>query len=404
MPRGGARILLLGGDTDHNVGDRSILSALVHCIRAHDASAEIAVAGDPQTSRPIRGVAKIIPRGARGIAQLLRCALKADRILIAGGGLFQDDDSRAKMPYWALRISLLRILNSRIVGHSIGAGPLRHAESRLAARLACRALTSISARDRLARDTLAACTSRPIEVVPDPAFMLEPAPREAAIDLLRTIDLPPGRPFIAVAVRRWFHERGGFIPNVLKAKAGMHVGGDDARFQSLLDAIATSLVELARRLDASVLLLPSYNVVHEADDVACESLGRRLGNVSVRLARIADPQSYKAVLGMASLMISSRMHPLIHAAAMGIPLVGLSYNPKFDGLFDLLEMPHRPLQLDEFPGQWGPRELVGAAEAALESRLDLRKRSELLATVVRRQTLAVTFGDGAGAGLETADA
>jgi polysaccharide pyruvyl transferase WcaK-like protein len=346
----------------------------------------------------------VIPRGARGLRELGRCAREADRILIAGGGLFQDDDSRAKMPYWALRISLLRILNSRIAGHSIGAGPLRHAESRLAARFACRALTSVSARDRLARDTLAACTSRRIDVVPDPAFMLEPAPRQAALELLRDLGLTPGRPFIAVAVRRWFHARGGFIPNILKARVGMRVGGDDGRFQSLLDVIATSLIQLAGRLDADVLLLPSYNVPHEADDVACESLAQRLGSIRVKLAKIADPQLYKAVLGMASLMISSRMHPLIHAASMGIPLVGLSYNPKFDGLFDLLEMPYPPLRLDEFPDRWGAREIVGAAEAALGSRLDLRKRSELLATVVRRQTLAVTFGDSAGATMDAADA
>jgi polysaccharide pyruvyl transferase WcaK-like protein len=335
--------------------------------------------------------------------ELGRCAAGADRILIAGGGLFQDDDSRAKMPYWAARISLLRILNSRIIGHSIGAGPLRHAESRVAAQLACAALSSISVRDHHARDALAACTSRPIDVVPDPAFMLEPAPRQAAIELLRSLDLQPGRPIIVVAARRWFHERGGFIPNVLKASAGFHVGRDDARYESLQDAMASSLVQLARRLDASVLLLPSYSVSHEADDVACEALARRLGNIAVRLARIGDPQLYKAVLGHAALIISSRMHPLIHAAGMGTPLVGLSYNQKFDGLYDLLELPGHPLQLDDFPDRWGPRELVAGAEAALDGRLDLRQRSELLATVVRRQTLAVIFGDSEGAVMEAAD-
>ncbi len=353
MPGSGARILLLGGDADHNTGDRAILTALVHCIHSQDASVEITVVGDASLGRRIPGIARAIPRGPSGIVKLGRAAVAADRILIAGGGLFQDDDSRAKMPYWAARISLLRILNSRIVGHSIGAGPLRHAESRIAARLACRAMTSISARDRHARDTLAACTSRPVDVVPDPAFMLEPAPRQAAVELLRSLGLPAGRPIIVVAMRHWFHQRGGFIPNMLKARAGIRVGSDEPRYQSLQAALATSLVQLAGRLDASVLLLPSYNVAHEADDVACESLGKQLGNAAVRLARIADPQLYKAVLGQAALVISSRMHPLILAAGMGVPFVGLSYNQKFDGLFDLLEMSRRPLQLDAFPDRWG---------------------------------------------------
>ncbi|MDH4261179.1 MAG: hypothetical protein OEW16_12880, partial [Gammaproteobacteria bacterium] len=80
----------------------------------------------------------------------------------------------------------------------------------------------------------------------------------------------------------------------------------------------------------------------------------------------------------------------------------LSYNQKFDGLFDLLELPRRPLQLEDFPDRWGSRELVAEAEAALDSRLDLRRRSEQLAAVVRQQTLAVTFGNSEGAVMETA--
>jgi polysaccharide pyruvyl transferase WcaK-like protein len=281
---------------------------------------------------------------------------------------------------------------------------LRHAESRVAARLACAALAGISVRDRHARDMLAACTSRPIDVVPDPAFMLEPALPEAAADYLHSLELRPGRPIIAVAVRRWFHELGGFVPNVLKTRAGIQLRRDHVRFDSLLDAIANALVPLARRLDASVLLLPSYNVAHEADDIACEMLGRKLDRIAVRLARITDPSLYKAVVGHASLVISSRMHPLILAAAMGTPIVGLSYNLKFDGLFELLAMRARSLPLNEFPSRWGSRELLAEAEAALETQGDLRQKAERLGAVVRQRTLAVAFGDTKNPVLGAADA
>ncbi len=280
----------------------------------------------------------MIPRGTSGIAGLCRAAVAADRILIAGGGLFQDDDSRAKMPYWAARISLLKSLNPRIAGHSIGAGPLRHVESRAAAGIACAALTTISVRDRFAQAALAACTSRSIDVVPDPAFMLE---RGATWGCDRPAAQPrsrPGRPLIVVAARRWFHSRGGFVPNVVKARAGIGVARDERRFELLLDVLVDGLTHLARRLDAAVLLLPSYNVAHEGDDVVCEALARRLRDVTVRMARIADPRLYKAVLGHAALIISSRMHPLILGAGMGVPLVGLSYNDKFRDLFDQLGM------------------------------------------------------------------
>jgi polysaccharide pyruvyl transferase WcaK-like protein len=246
-------------------------------------------------------------------------------------------------------------------------------------------------RDRLAQAALAACTSRPVDVVPDPAFMLEAAPRRDAIDLLHSHDLEPGRPLIVVAARHWFHTRGGFIPNVVKARAGIGVARDERRFERLLDVLVDGLTHLARRLDAAVLLLPSYNVAHEGDDVVCEALARRLRDVTVRMARIVDPRLYKAVLGHAALIISSRMHPLILGAGMGVPLVGLSYNDKFRGLFDQLGMATGLLPLDDFPDRWGARELIAAAEAALDARDDLQHRAELLGTAVRRRTLEVAF-------------
>ncbi|MGH8130323.1 MAG: polysaccharide pyruvyl transferase family protein [Steroidobacteraceae bacterium] len=404
MPRLGARILLLGGDADHNVGDCAILTALSHCIVAHDASAGIAIVGDPTVHSAIPGVAQVIPGGLRGIAELTRAACKADRILVAGGGLFQDDDSRAKMPYWAARISLLKACNGHIAGFSIGAGPLTHVESRAAARMACAALTRISVRDRFARDALAACTSRPIGIVPDPAFMLEPAPRDAATAFLKRLDLPAERPLLFVAVRRWFHERGGFVPNGLKAGLGIEPKRDPARFEAMQSAVAEAVKVVAHRLDANILLLPTYNVAREGDDFACEALMWRMPGVTARLARIADPRLYKAVLGHASLVIAARMHPLILAAGMGVPFVGLSYNPKFDGLYDLLGLSSRSLPLDHCPEIWGASTLVAAAESVLDARIDLRHRAESIASTVRLQTLEAVFGSAAGRVLETADA
>jgi polysaccharide pyruvyl transferase WcaK-like protein len=398
MSTRGARFLVLGGDADHNIGDRATLSALVQCLATHDASAEIAIVGRPGVGEPIPGVARIVRRGPRGFAGLVRTAFNAECVLLAGGGLFQDDDSRAKTPYWAARIGLLRALNSRLIGHSIGAGPLHHVDSRVAALIACAGLARISVRDRFARDTLAGCTSRPIDIVPDPAFMLDPAPREAATALLRDIGLNPGQPMIVATVRRWYHARGGFVPDVTRIKAGIAVKRDDYRFASLLDAIADGLGQLARRLDAGVLLMPGYNVAHEADDGACESLVLRLNGTAARIARIPDPRLYKAVVGQASLVVSARMRPLIFAAGMGVPFVGLSYNPKFDGLFELLGLEARPLPLDDFPDRWNARSLVAEAEAALNAKVDLRQRAAALAANVRRHTLAAAFGESASWG------
>jgi polysaccharide pyruvyl transferase WcaK-like protein len=89
---------------------------------------------------------------------------------------------------------------------------------------------------------------------------------------------------------------------------------------------------------------------------------------------------------------------------MGVPIVGLSYNSKFSGLFDQLGLPPRLLLLDEFPARWGMNELVDEAEAALDGASDLRHRAEQLGDISRERTIEVVFGSVDALVAGTADA
>jgi len=87
-----------------------------------------------------------------------------------------------------------------------------------------------------------------------------------------------------------------------------------------------------------------------------------------------------------------------------VPFVGLSYNAKFDGLYELLGLEARSLPLDQCPDAWGVTTLVGAAESALDARIDLRQRAEALAGRVRIEALEAAFGAAVPAALGAADA
>ena len=389
------KVLLLGGDSDYNLGDTAILHGL--CSSLFKTEPDVAItltSGKPQL-RPIPGVVRILPRGVHhGLAQL-KAAAEQDLVIVGGGGLFQDDDSRIKMPYWAGRISLLKLANANIVAHSLGAGPLTHTESRLAARVACRLLRSVSVRDGFALESLQACTSRTVTVVPDPAFMLTPAPPAEATTLLRSLGLAAGRPLVGVALRRWFHQRGGFVPH--RVRAALNVGLEEGRAEmaALLDDLALSIRRLAQHLDAAVLLLPSYNVGHEGDAFVCRDLASRLTGVEVKTALIEDPALYKAVTGWLTVLISARMHPLILAAGMGTPIVGMAYNGKFAGVFDLLGIPDNLLWINDFQSGSQSERVTLLALRAIQEPVDLSRRSAVLAEHCHRATAAL-LGETAG--------
>lgn len=381
------KILILGGDSDFNLGDSAILAALCAQLRRAGAD-EITVTSSRSPPALPPGATSAVRRGVTGVYALGKTARAADLIIVGGGGLFQDDDSRIKMPYWAARVMALHGINTRIVGHSLGVGPLEHPESRFFARQACSRMQSISVRDGFAKQWLERCTDLPASIVPDPAFMLAPAPVEIADEILHANKVPPQRPIIGVTMRRWFHPRGGFIPHKLRSRMGLtrmdNAGA--AKMGIVLDRFAASLQQIAAQLDATILLLPTYTVNHENDSSICEELAKRITTTRVSMAVIHDPSVYKAVAGKLALMISGRMHPLILAAGMGTPILGIAYNGKFGGVMDLLGVPDNMLWFDDLLKDGHETTLVDLAVTAMGQRTSLHSRARTLAMEVEAAT------------------
>jgi polysaccharide pyruvyl transferase WcaK-like protein len=383
------KILLLGGDADANLGDAGILAATCQCLASCDPEVAITIVSRRRRLRDLPGLAQVVTPGLAGFAALLEAARRQDLIVVAGGGLLQDDDSRIKVPYWASRLLALRIFQRNIVGLSLGAGPLDHAESRASARVICELMSSVSVRDEFARDWLQRCSDRPVAVVPDPAFMLEPAAERDATAYIRSLGLAADRPLLGVVVRGWFHRRGGFVPRKVRFGLGIRDGQGRTERERFTQNLATEVRSLAHRLGASVLLMPSYRLPHEGDLEASEALTARLDGVNVGLAKIDDPRLFKAVAGRLSVMVAARMHPLIFAASMGVPVVGLAYNGKFEGAFRLLGLREQLLDLGSLSNGAEPGWLEAPVQAAFAAARGSREKTAALAQRVREHTAAL---------------
>ena len=396
------RVLLLGGDSDWNLGDQAIQSAVCHGLSQADPDVRITITSDlPRdaiTARQLPNVVGAVPLRPSGIGALLASAAEQDLVLLSGGGLFQDDDSRVKMPYWALRLALLRRACPRIRGLSVGAGPLERRESRYWSRRAEASMDALSVRDPFAAAWMERCLGRQVPLVPDPAFLMEPAPRWRADALLRGHGIHPDTPLIGVAMRRWFHPRGGFLPHRWRFRLGIGDPGLSPVMLRCLDQLAGALRQLSDELGAQVVFLPTYPLPDEGDVAVCEALASRQPEEQRRVLILRDPALYKAVAGRLKLMISGRMHPLILAAGMGVPGVGLAYNGKFNGLYKMFGIAPRVVPLERFRDGEGGQAVVTKARDALVRDGDLADRARGLSTQVRDaidKTLAAVPARGA---------
>lgn len=373
------KILLLAGDTDGNLGDLAIVTATIDEIRRFDPAAQISMV----TSRSKRDIDRLailpIRRGALGIPALVRAARDADLVVCAGGGLFQDDDSLVKMPYWALRLSFIRLFSRRIVGLSIGVGPLNYRISRFFARLALANLGPIAVRDELARRVVEPLTHQLIDVMPDPAFLLRSSNTDQAGQLLHDNGVPIGeKPLIGVSLRRCFHTQSNLIPHKYLHKLRLGRGRGRKPMSLYVRRIADVLDEVIERADAHVVFLPTYVVGHENDSDVCRRISRFMMSDSKTLIEVSDPRQYMALASHLSVMLAGRMHSAILAASAGVPIVGLAYNQKFFGTFAHLGLTDRCIAVTDVVGNEPNRELTAMLLQSVACPRHERPRTDLL--------------------------
>jgi polysaccharide pyruvyl transferase WcaK-like protein len=229
-------------------------------------------------------------------------------------------------------------------------------------------MREVSVRDEDAARLAQGLTAKPVHRVPDPALMLQPAGDDRAREVLAGAGVPPAVPIVGVAVRRWFHHRPTLVPHKYAVRYGLRKVPGQESCDRLTTLLARVLDEIAARHRAHVLLMPTYNVTHEADDAISAEVLRKMGPGRAGLVRIADPRVYEAVCGRLAVLLGARMHPTILAAAMGVPVVGLSYNPKFEGFFRLLGRAEQVIPIESFVRHTRVDELIALLSACIEGR------------------------------------
>jgi polysaccharide pyruvyl transferase WcaK-like protein len=386
METGNKKLLILGGDTDNNIGDRAILYSMCHEFRKLDSQLSISIlSSHPARDRMFFG-ATAIPRGILHQPEMFRDARSSDLILIGGGGLFQDDDSLVKMPYWGIRTALIKAANpnSRLIGYSLGVGPLKKPISRLFARIAFSCMDTVSVRDELGKKIASSLTKKPIHLVPDPALMLPSGSEESAIKLFDEHNIPIRHTtVVGVALRRWFHQKGSIIPHRYAEKYHLRKIPGNRMCEKMTGLLATVLDHIAATYNAVIVFLPTYTVSHEADDEICRQTMAKMVSREKHLFKIRNPMLYKSIAGQLTALLGGRMHPTIFAASAGTNIVGLSYNQKFFGFFKLLGLEEKVISIEDFVSKKQSEILFKVIAQAIEKRSDIKHRASILAERTR---------------------
>lgn len=307
------RLLLSGYYGFRNAGDEAILAAMLEMFAAAGDLEPVVLSGDPaQTERDYGVVA--VPRSN---LSAIRAALAQSDVLVSGGGgLLQDATSVRSNLYYLGIIRLAKRLGKPVMAYAQSIGPLHRRVTKWLVRRGLRDVDLITVRDARSREQLAALGFDPaaIHVTADPVFALTPAPAERAAEILAAENIPRDRPLIGVSIRR--------------------TRGDEA----VLAAVSHALDQQLAELDANAVFLPMQPPADADFSHACRARMRQAHRAFVVEGNYL-PHERMALVGQVDLLLAVRLHALIFAVAQQVPFVGLSYDPKIDGLLESLGEP-----------------------------------------------------------------
>jgi polysaccharide pyruvyl transferase WcaK-like protein len=325
-------IVIVNDGLGPNKGDQAILLSMVESMRKAIPEAEL-------RTFPNSGMTSL-----RQYYRFIKTLRDADLFLFGGGQEIQDHASVAFLISGLLKVVLARSLSKPVLCYALGVGPVGTALGRLASRAVLNGVDFITVRDGVSRKHLIdlGITTPPCVVTADPALALAPAKGEEVrgVFVSERIDMTKG-PRIAIAPRRWFHYKHHILPMSLRARIGRV--RDEERFAQLKQVIAEVADRLVERHNAQVIFVPmrsSDNRMDPGQDdniVSREIIGlMRFKRNAILLKGDHPPPVLKGFFGEMDLVIGMRMHSLILASMMDVPVLGISLSPKFRPFFDLI--------------------------------------------------------------------
>ena len=298
-----SRIVISGYYGSKNAGDEAMLAAMLEVLGDLDPELHITViSASPADTAERHGVEAISWLDMPAICKALR---RADLLISGGGSLLQNVTSRRSLYYYLAIIKLAEMLGTKVMLYAQGIGPVRgHLARRVMAHIVSR-VDMITVRDKgsLSELTALGITRPHIECTADPVLAINPVDREAGRAIFKRYRAEGASPVVGISVRDW---------------QGCH------HFKEELAKASDAIV---KELGARVVFLPMQ---HPEDVRAARSIAALTHEPCTVLEDEYTTAEFLSLVGNMDLMLAIRLHALIFAGVMGVPMIGISYDPKID--------------------------------------------------------------------------
>jgi polysaccharide pyruvyl transferase CsaB len=299
-----------------NTGDEAILESIITVLNKFLPCEFIVFTEYPEVVSNTHNVEAIYSsrhKIFRNFIQIIQALSKSDMFIFGGGSILGG--SYRQTLSWMSKILLAKMLSKPTVIYAVGVYPDFHKKLKILKRIILNnAVDLINVRDEESKKILENIGIKKVYLTVDPALCLEPRDSLHVQDILCKENIAMGdHPLIGICLR------GTYTDQLFPEET------DYAQFKKIL---ALVIDQLLTNLDADVVFIPMRYMPPD-NKIAFEILEiiQHKKRVKVITGRYT-PQEVMGILGKMDMVIGMRLHSLILAAAMSVPMVGIVYHPK----------------------------------------------------------------------------
>jgi polysaccharide pyruvyl transferase CsaB len=306
------RIVISGYYGFGNAGDEAMLAALLDSLTGTIAGVDITViTGNCALTQANHHVKTVNRLNFWGIFWAL---LRSDLLISGGGSLLQDVTSSRSLYYYLAVIKMAQFLFCPVMLYAQGIGPIQRPFARRLVRHILEQVALISVRDEESKMELESMgvVTPVVEVTADAVLAMNPVDTAIGQHILKQYNIMSIRPKIGISVRDW-KNRSRYKDEIAKAADCLH-----------------------REWDADIVFIP----MQYPDDVQTALYIQSLMETTPYILNERYSTSeLMAVTGCMNVLLGIRLHALIFASVMKVPVAAISYDPKIDRFMDLIGEP-----------------------------------------------------------------
>ncbi|WP_176717298.1 polysaccharide pyruvyl transferase CsaB [Vulcanibacillus modesticaldus] len=293
------RVLISGYYGFDNAGDEAVLQSIIEALKKEAPFIKpVVLSANPEKTAKLYKVEAVHRFRLIDIWKSMR---QADGLISGGGSLLQDATGKLTIPYYMGIIQLAQLLGKPTFIYAQGIGPVHRKGFYPVIRSGFNKAKYISTRDRESAKLLQEMkiSADKIDVVVDPVLNLSPITKQKVQKILQKEKIAASP--VLISVRFW---------------------KNNTKYLDIIAQVADELVKAGEQ----VVFVPMHEPVdREASQYVLSKMAQE-----AQILNEYDVRTLMGIIGESKLMIGMRLHALIIATAMGIPSIGISYDPKID--------------------------------------------------------------------------